>query len=118
MPYSNCLSDDLTSKVIGDPLTTGGKVRTPRQIYAAWARSTLGLEARAAMYRRQLGICLCCTKAVPLGMCEIDHYIPLTQPGVNPVDEANMYVVCRPCNRRKGPRKAMYAIQVVQDSAA
>ena len=105
MQHSNCLSDDVTSKV-----------RTPRQVYAAWARSTLGLEARAAMYRRQLGICLCCTKAVPLGQCEIDHYVPLTQPGVNPVDEANMYVVCRPCNRKKGPRKAMYRIQVQQDT--
>lgn len=107
MHYSNCLSDDLTVKV-----------RTPRQVYAAWARSTLGLEARATMYRRQLGICLCCTKAVPLAQCEIDHYISLTQPGVNPVDEANMYVVCKGCNRKKGPRKAMYRIQVVQDTEA
>lgn len=67
------------------------------------------------MYRRQLGICLCCTRPVSIGQVEIDHYVPISE-GCDPLDESNMYVICKGCNRKKGPRKAMYRIQVEQDA--
>jgi 5-methylcytosine-specific restriction endonuclease McrA len=101
MSYTQCLIDDDLST----------KERTPRQRYASWATSNAGLQARAFMYRRQLGICLCCAKPAPLGQCEIDHYIPIKD-GCDPLDESNMFIICKPCNRKKGPRKGAYKITV------
>ena len=92
----------------GDTVT---KPRTPRQRYASWAASNAGLEARAFMHRRQLSLCLSCSRAISLGEAEIDHYIPISA-GCDPLDESNMYVVCRACNRKKGPREGRYRIQV------
>jgi 5-methylcytosine-specific restriction endonuclease McrA len=101
--------DDSPLQVLyGDDLIP---IRTPRQRYASWAASTQGLEAKAHMYRRQLGICLCCGLPISMGQAEIDHYIPLKECS-DPLDESNMYVVCRPCNRKKGARKANYKFQV------
>jgi 5-methylcytosine-specific restriction endonuclease McrA len=94
-----------------DDSDIGSRVRTPRQRYASWASSLAGREAKAYMYRRQLGICLCCARPCSLGTAEIDHYIPIKDGGA-PLDESNMYIICRPCNRKKGTKKPSYKIQV------
>jgi len=86
-------------------------VRSPRQRYASWAASTAGRESKAHMYRRQLGLCLCCMSKVGIGSTEIDHYVPIKD-GCDPLDESNMYVICRSCNRKKGARAAAYKVQI------
>jgi 5-methylcytosine-specific restriction endonuclease McrA len=86
-------------------------IRTPRQRYAAWAASSQGAEAKAHMYRRQLGMCLSCASPMFIGESEIDHYIPIKDGG-DPLDESNMYVICRTCNRKKGACKANYKFAV------
>ena len=96
--------------MIDDELSV--KERTPRQRYASWAASNAGLEARAHMYRRQLSMCLCCAQPIAsLAHAEIDHYIPIKD-GCDPLNESNMYIICKSCNRKKGPRKATYKIVV------
>lgn len=85
--------------------------RTPRQRYASWAASMAGQEARAFMLRRQLGLCLSCAQPIELGQAEIDHYIPIRD-GCDPLDESNMYIVCKGCNRRKGAGKARYGFYI------
>lgn len=107
---SECCRMPQTAAIAAGPLWSAA-TRTPRQRYASWAASTQGLEAKAHMYRRQLGICLCCASPLTMGQAEIDHYIPIKD-CVNPLDESNMYVICRTCNRRKGARKANYKFQV------
>lgn len=68
------------------PRTRPGRQHIPRRV-------------RERVYRKAGGRCVYCGSTKEL---QIDHIIPVSRGGSS--DEANLQLLCGPCNRRKGAR--------------
>jgi 5-methylcytosine-specific restriction enzyme A len=74
--------------------------RRARQHWRPRRRSGLPLKVRIAVLRRDNYQCQLCRLTSADAALEIDHKIPVAKDGSN--DFVNLWVLCRPCNQRKG----------------
>lgn len=69
-----------------------------KRLVARRARAAIGHETRRRILARDNGTCRRCGVTNRL---EIDHIVPVVHGGGD--GDENLQVLCRPCNKRKGP---------------
>ena len=65
-------------------------------------RTRMGPNVRKELYRKQRGRCLYCGSRQRMDLMDIDHKLPLARGGTD--SRANLQLLCRTCNVRKGAR--------------
>lgn len=89
---------------------------TPSRIYAQNRRARKRAQAGAIsvnistiLFSAQRGRCACCRCDIGATKYELDHIVPLAAGGAH--DDANLQLLCMPCNRSKGARDPIVFMQ-------
>lgn len=64
------------------------------------SRKSFGKAERDALYKLQGGKCMYCGRKIPKDLADIDHKTPFSRGGSDGL--ANLQILCRTCNVRKG----------------